>query len=456
MAKVFTITDGLENMGALRSGGQGSVYKGRRIGPIITAVKLLPTPIHSESEDDKNFKNFHNEVEKLKKVNLEPNPNVVKILNYGITESGSLPFIEMEYIEGPELEELIKEPNEPIFTIKETIKLADQLACALMHCHKAGVRHGDIKGNNVKFNNHTGNYVLLDFGLAVMSDEQRRTSLRNAGAIEFMAPEQNDGIMLFQTDVYSYGVILYELLAGEVPFPLNDQSETARNLVRVAHLERPIPDLLETRKAHLPAEWTDEKKELEMQVPEWLLAIIYKCLQKLPDDRYADGIALQEALSYHQTLGNSNLLLAENKRLQELVLTYEQQPAPFNTIANDDVYNGASSSSVKMSSLVFTGLLILLASSLAFSCYLLFNNKGNRNVTQVVRDTILKPDTTKNVTIPVEEHPKEVKVKDTTKIDIVPAKQTESKPVVPQQVVQKQDSTEKPVRDTSKLQPDNQ
>ena len=58
MSKVFSITKGLENMGALRTGGQGSVYKGRRMGPVISAVKLLPTPIHTEDNDDKNFRNF--------------------------------------------------------------------------------------------------------------------------------------------------------------------------------------------------------------------------------------------------------------------------------------------------------------------------------------------------------------------------------------------------------------
>ena len=74
-------------MGALKTGGQGSVYKARRTGEIITAVKLLPTPVYSESEQDKNFTSFQNEVKKLKKVNEQPNPNVVKILNHGITDS---------------------------------------------------------------------------------------------------------------------------------------------------------------------------------------------------------------------------------------------------------------------------------------------------------------------------------------------------------------------------------
>jgi serine/threonine protein kinase len=267
MGRLFTIAEGLENMGALRTGGQGSVYKGRRTGEIFTAVKILPTPIHTESIDDKNFRDFQNEVEKLKKVNEVPNPNVVKILNSGITESGSFPFIEMEFIEGPDLEELLKPPHDPVFSIREVIKVADQLASALAHCHKVGVRHGDIKSNNVKFNSQTGNYVLLDFGLAAMSDEQRRTSLRHAGAIEFMAPEQNEGLMLFQTDVYSYGIILYELIAGTVPFPLRDKGETTRNAVMVSHLETPVPDVLARRSEHLPDEWPDDRKKREMQVP---------------------------------------------------------------------------------------------------------------------------------------------------------------------------------------------
>ena len=306
MAKVFTITEGLENMGALRTGGQGSVYKGKRMGAIISAVKLLPTPIHTENKDDKNFRDFQNEVEKLKKVNEDPSPNVVKILNSGLTESGSFPFIEMEYIEGPDLEDLLKPPHEAVFTVREAIKLAEQLSDALAHCHKVGVKHGDIKSNNIKFNQYTGNYVLLDFGLAVMSDEQRRSSLRHAGAVEFMAPEQHDGEMLFQSDIYSFGIILYELLAGTVPFPLINKSETSRNMVMLSHIEKPMPDLLELRKAHLPAAWSEEKKAQEMLIPAWLLQVVDKCLQKKPDQRFADGMELHNVISNHHQLFFSN------------------------------------------------------------------------------------------------------------------------------------------------------
>lgn len=365
-------------MGALRTGGQGSVYKGRRLGPIISAVKLLPTPIHSESKDDHNYRNFLNEVEKLRKVNEIPNPNVVKILNSGITDSGSLPFIEMEFIEGPDLGELLKPPHEAIFTIKEVIKLADQLACALSHCHKVGVKHGDIKSNNVKFNIHSGNYVLLDFGLSIMSDEERRSSMRHAGAIEFMAPEQSNGEMLFQTDVYSYGVVLYELLAGQVPFPLKDNGETARNTVMLSHLEKPIPDVLELRRENLPLSWSAAQHEKEMLVPAWLLQIIAKCLEKSPENRFANGTELHEAI-IESSISESNdgaiitiaALRSKNEKLQELLLTYQLAET--------------KKSGVNISKPVLAGLIILLIASVTYGIFRVSPAKNSPNLP--VKDT---------------------------------------------------------------------
>ncbi|MGN6603784.1 MAG: serine/threonine protein kinase [Ginsengibacter sp.] len=294
MAKIFTIAEGLENLGALKSGGQGSVYKARKTGEIITAIKILPTPIASENDDDKHFISFRNEVQKLKRVNEVPNPNVVSIITSGITSSGNLPFIEMEYIEGPDLGELLQPPYDPVFTVKETLKVADHLANALAHCHRANIKHGDIKSNNVKFNHHTGNYVLLDFGLSVMSDEQRRTSMRYAGAIEFMAPEQSTGETLTETDVYSFGIILFELLTGTVPFPLGNKGEMARNAVMLAHMEKLPPDIINLRRNALPGDWSSGKQQREMEIPVWLLSMIYKCLEKDPANRFKNGCELQE------------------------------------------------------------------------------------------------------------------------------------------------------------------
>jgi serine/threonine-protein kinase len=239
------------------------------------------------------------------------------------------------------LEELLKPPHEPVFTIKEVIKVADQLSNALAHCHNLDVKHGDIKSNNVKFNKHTSNYVLLDFGLAALSDEQRRTSLRHAGAIEFMAPEQSEGLVLFQSDVYGFGIILFELLAGVVPFPLHDKGESARNMVMVAHLEKAPPDLRELRRQNLPNSWSDNKRKIEMQVPEWLVSMIYRCLRKKPAERFSNGNELHEYIVLNSTVTNSSntwssdqlmilqqqnqQLQREKDQLQQTLLKYQQE-----------------------------------------------------------------------------------------------------------------------------------
>ena len=368
-------------MGAIRTGGQGSVYKGRRTGEIICAVKLLPTPIHTEDKKDKNYRDYLNEVEKLKKVNEEPNPNVVKILSSGLTESGSFPFIEMEFIEGPDLQDLLEAPNDSVFSIHEVIKVADQLSNALAHCHKVEVKHGDIKSNNVKFNVYSGNYVLIDFGLAIMSDEQRRTSLRHAGAIEFMAPEQNEGHMLFQSDVYSFGVVLYELLAGTVPFPLNDKSETARNQVMVSHMETPVPDVMALRKKHIPKNWPDDKQEREMRVPEWLLGILSTCLEKKSSSRFASGVELHEAIIHSNALdtrsnekleGKNLVLQNENERLKSLLIQYQEQEENVEGISSMSYESTDNKNTVRISKPVFIVLLLLIFGLFAFAIYSMF------------------------------------------------------------------------------------
>jgi serine/threonine protein kinase len=270
------------------------------------------------------------------------------------------------------------------------------------------VKHGDIKSNNVKFNVHSGNYMLLDFGLAVMSDEQRRTSLRHAGAIEFMAPEQNSGEMLFETDVYSFGVILYELLAGVVPFPLMDKGETSRNAVMVSHLETPIPDVLALRRKNLPASWSDDKRAREMQVPGWLLNIVTKCLEKRPENRFKNGIELHEAIVQNSTSPKDNyaynatevaVLQSENARLEGVLLQYQQAAAKpgapgvagFQNVisANEtsatkrkyrSTANGSGQSAYGGLKPVVMGLMILLACLGLFAGFSMYNGRSSANV----------------------------------------------------------------------------
>jgi serine/threonine protein kinase len=269
------------------------------------------------------------------------------------------------------------------------------LACALAHCHKVGVKHGDIKSDNIKYNSHTGNYVLLDFGLAIMSEEQRRTSIRHAGAVEFMAPEQNDGKMLLQTDVYSFGVVLYELLGGQVPFPLSSSSDTARNAVMVGHLEDKVPDVMKLRKANLPKSWTKEKKDAEMQVPAWFLELLNKCLQKLPEDRFESGGELYDAIVKGSVSVSINPIPAlqpeitalqeENQRLQQALA---EQP---------QIETRPNVSGAPVSKAFFNGVFALMIIFMTLSAYLMFfKDNGTAEDTVVTTDSIAKADSIAN------------------------------------------------------------
>ncbi|MBC7746039.1 MAG: protein kinase, partial [Flavobacterium sp.] len=244
----------------------------------------------------------------------------------------------------------------------------------------------------------------------------RRTSLRHAGAVEFMAPEQNEGLMLFQSDVYGFGIILYEILAGIVPFPLKDNGQTARNNVMVSHMEMPVPDVLEARKQHLPDNWSEEKKRREMQVPKWISDLIYKCLEKNPDERFTNGVELYEAILHNSSQSISQInegtpvLKTENERLQTLV-TQEQERAKkleqqLNSFRNNLAqkeqevralqtggggnYQENDGNAVSISKPVFFSMVLLLTCLAAFAGYSLLTKKPEK----VITTAAIKPDST--------------------------------------------------------------
>ncbi|MEO7265391.1 MAG: serine/threonine-protein kinase, partial [Ferruginibacter sp.] len=337
---------------------------------------------------------------------------------YGITESGNFPYIEMEFIEGPDLSEILKQEGRPIFKIKELLLFAEHLSNAIAHCHMAGVKHGDIKSNNVKLNKRTGNYVLLDFGLSVMTDEQRRTSFRHAGAIEFMAPEQNDGDLFFETDIYSFGIILFELISGQVPFPLDGNGETSRNKVMMAHLDSLPPDMLSLRKAALPATWNNQDKDAEMNLPQWLINMTLKCLEKKPTDRFANGIQLHDYVMkhvytavYNEGISQNDLdvLIEENKRLQREKLLLQEQlqqsqtPVSFNDYQNSfQLQNKAEKRTWRIKANIAALILLLVTAALVY--YFITNKGSNDNLPSTSPNTQVPDANTQAALADAKEH----------------------------------------------------
>ncbi|MDB5109517.1 MAG: hypothetical protein JWR67_631, partial [Mucilaginibacter sp.] len=170
----------------------------------------------------------------------------------------------------------------------------------------------------------------------------------------------------------------YELLAGQVPFPLQDSGETSRNTVMIAHMESPVPNLLALRKKNLPESWAEDKKEREMHIPLWLLNLVDKCLEKVPENRYSNGMELQEAIidgtivykSAAEINENIASLKEENDKLQAQLLQYQQNEAI------------AAKSSIKISKSTFAGLITLLIAAAIFGGYGMFSNNNNKALSQ--------------------------------------------------------------------------
>lgn len=385
-------------MGPLRADVQGSVHKGKRTSDMVTAIKLLPVTIKPHSAD---FKKFQTAAESLRDLNLEPNANLARVLNYGVSEIGSHPFIEAEFIEGPDLGELLEPPHEKIFTLLEVVKVADHLANAIAQTHRHNLLHGSIKLSNVKFNIKTADYVLVGFGLSALTSQQR--SGLKPPEDSCIAPEQAEGQLLQQSDIYSYGVILYELLTGVQPF-----------LVPPA-----LPLLIETRQENLPAGWSHEQREREMQIPEWLLEIIIRCLQPVPEERFANGNELQEALVRHSlsafeyrddSAGTGVVLQNEVERLRSLVIQTQEnssvkevEMARLKAILNhkEEQLSGLKyqmgnivpeRSGVTISKPALFSLIVIIVCLGSLAAYFLFEEKDRQNSLTAYTDSPPDPD----------------------------------------------------------------
>ncbi len=196
----------LEKLG---EGGMGIVYLAEDLNlERKVAIKFLPRHISGNTEERERFK-----IEAKAAAALN-HPNIATI--HTIEESGDDTFIVMEFIDGIELKDKIK--SGPIPT-KETINIAIQIAEGLEAAHKKGIVHRDIKSQNIMITND-GKVKIMDFGLAKMRGGTQLTKVGSTvGTAAYMSPEQAKGEELdYRTDIWSFGVVLYEMLTGKLPF----------------------------------------------------------------------------------------------------------------------------------------------------------------------------------------------------------------------------------------------
>lgn len=238
-------------------GGMAVVYKAfDNIDNRIVAVKVLKDEFLQNEEFRRRFKN------ESKAIAVLSHPNIVKI--YDVSYGDNLQYIVMEYVEGITLKEYIEQQGR--LDIREAIYFVTQILRALQHAHDKGIVHRDIKPQNILLV-ADGTIKVTDFGIARFSRSETRTMTDGAiGSVHYISPEQAKGSVTdAKTDLYSVGVVLYEMLTGKVPF----QSDNAVSVALMQLQNDPV-----------------KPRELNPDIPVGLEQIIIRAMQKNPNDRY--------------------------------------------------------------------------------------------------------------------------------------------------------------------------
>lgn len=251
----------------LGEGGMANVYLAEDI--ILqrkVAVKILRLDLQNEPQTQARFQR-----EALATSELS-HPNIVSVLDVG-TDHG-LPYMVMEYVDGPDLKEYIRQ-NAPL-DLHEVIRIMDQILSAVALAHKHNVIHRDLKPQNILMDKR-GNIKIADFGIAVALNQSSVTQTNSVmGSVHYMSPEQTrGGLVTKQSDIYSLGIILYELITGTVPF--NGDTPVS---IALKHAQEPIPSI----------------RKKDQSVPQALENVVLKATAKDPRDRYATAQAMQTDL----------------------------------------------------------------------------------------------------------------------------------------------------------------
>ncbi len=241
----------LEKLG---EGGMGVVYKAQdtKLDRFV-ALKFLPPHVSSSSDDKARF------LQEAKAVASLTHPNICTI--HGVEDEDGKAFIVLEYVEGKTLKDLHE-----VIPLKQAIEMGIQIADGLAAAHEKGVVHRDIKPDNIMIRKD-GRVQIMDFGLAKLKGVSRLTKEGSTvGTAGYMSPEQVQGQNTdHRTDIFSLGVVLYELFTGESPFKGVHETAITYEIVNVD----PVP---------LSAAKPDIDPQLD--------AIVLECLEKEPAERY--------------------------------------------------------------------------------------------------------------------------------------------------------------------------
>jgi serine/threonine-protein kinase len=248
----------------LGRGGMGIVYKAvdAQLDETV-AIKTLPGDVMQRSPED--LERFKREIRLARKITHR---NVLRTYDYG--EAEGVYFISMEFVRGYTLSELSEEVENRQMAPRVAVGVSRQICRGLQVAHEQGIIHRDIKPQNVLID-HKGEVKLMDFGIARMAEAPE--AMTQAGLIvgtpHYMSPEQVQGKQLDpRSDVYSMGVLIYEMLAGRRPF----ESSSLTGVLTAHITEKPKPPI-----------------ELRPEIGRDINAIVMKCLEKDPKSRYANA-----------------------------------------------------------------------------------------------------------------------------------------------------------------------
>ncbi len=343
------------------SGGMANVYKAvmlGRNGPVpagtVVAVKVLRQEYTHDPELVRRFKN------ESKAISLLNHPNIVKV--YDVSVNDQLQYIVMEYVDGMTLREYLNERGGKL-TSRETVHFISQILKALEHAHANGVVHRDIKPQNIMLLDN-GQLRMMDFGIARISRaENQLLSGKTMGSVHYISPEQAKGDETDCTsDIYSVGVMMYEMLSGQLPFDAEDAVEVAIKQI------------------------SDQPKslhEIAPQVPAALVEITEKAMAKLPQNRYASAREMLDALDTY--VQNPSVMfeyqyITEDAPEKVVKRTMNQNKAARQNHPNESAAPRGKKAKRKRRTIflpVLFGITIAFALACLALCWLILNDSSN-------------------------------------------------------------------------------